>query len=730
MQQISTNPCDQEPIQFPGKIQPHGALIVADRQSGLVQLVSANINDYLPGEIASMPGQPLTELLSVTGFNPDLKVSDYQIVHSPQKGACYLVPHFTPQALLVELEPVLHYGYNPEEIIGHLLTDIMSSDRVLASLEEATRKIKQITGFNRVMVYKFHDDGHGEVIAEEVDPGVESYFGLHYPASDIPQQARALYKRNLVRLIADVSANDCALVGLPSTWDANQIDLSDASLRAVSPVHIQYLKNMGVAASFSVSIVSQGELWGLIACHHYQPKQLDYRQRLHSKMIGQLVSGSVRFQVEEEKLQLHQYWRENTAILVRQVRQQNSLAAGLTAETVNLLSINSASGAAICYQGKITTVGNAPKEDYIRELLGFLRNAGKQDVFRTNHLAKHFPPAAAQPLSSGILAVPISAEWQDGIIWFKPELEQQIKWAGNPEKSVILNPDGAVRIEPRTSFAVFIEALRHHSEKWTATECLIASKLREEVLLVIQEQLNHLQQLNEELKKAYEELDSFSYTISHDLKTPLSTIYSFAELLLEDDPSLDRHMLTEKILRNAERMQQLIKDVFKYTRLSREPITPQAINMADLLHQIREDLLDAYRDAKPDLEIGETPTIYGDTTMISQVFANLMGNAVKYSSKREKPKIQILGRAENNAVTYTIIDNGIGMDPSHTSKLFHLFYRTPDAKQFEGTGLGLAIVKRIIDKHHGELWFETEKNQGTRFYIRLKNQPMKEKTLS
>jgi signal transduction histidine kinase len=190
--------------------------------------------------------------------------------------------------------------------------------------------------------------------------------------------------------------------------------------------------------------------------------------------------------------------------------------------------------------------------------------------------------------------------------------------------------------------------------------------------------------------------------------------------LLDEDPTLDNRLLTEKIKRNAERMQLMIKEVFHYTKLGREKISLKPINMKTLLHQIREDLLDAYKDSNPDFEIGETPEIYGDSTMIGQVFSNLLGNALKYSSKKDKPLVQVTGINDEDTVIYTIVDNGIGMDPRHTGNLFNLFYRLPGASNFEGTGLGLAIVKRIIEKHQGQLWFETEQNKGTRFYIRLK----------
>ncbi|MBU7576858.1 MAG: GAF domain-containing protein, partial [Flavihumibacter sp.] len=636
-------------------------------------------------------------------------------------GDCYLISHQTADHILLEFEPVLNYAYSSEMIMADMLDSMSTSASVIQALEAAAQKVKMISGFHRVMVYMFHEDGHGEVVAEVADQGLDPYLGLHYPASDIPKQARELYKKNLVRLIADVNATDSLLEKKEADDTGASIDLSDSVLRSVSPTHIQYLKNMGVAASFSISIVSQGELWGLIACHHYTARHIDYRQRLHAKMVGQMLSSIVRYQVEEEKQQLHHYWRENTAGLVRQMRQFESIAEGVCTGSLDLLSINGAKGAALIYDGQITLVGQTPDRNFLKDLSEFLQTAPTNQVFQTNHLSSIYPAAGSVTLTaSGMLCAPLSSDLKDCILWFKPELEQEIKWAGNPEKAVVLDPDGETRIEPRSSFAIFIQSLKGRSEKWATAELSNAYKLREEILLVIQEKTNQLKRLNDELKKAYEELDSFSYTISHDLKTPLATIYNFAELLLEEDPNLDNRLLTEKIKRNAERMQLMIKEVFRYTKLGREQISLQPIDMKTLLNQIREDLLDAYKDIHPEFQIGETPEIYGDSTMISQVFSNLLGNALKYSSKTDKPLVQVTGSAEQDAILYTVVDNGIGMDPRHTGNLFNLFYRLPGASNYEGTGLGLAIVKRIIEKHQGQLWFETEQNKGTRFYIRLK----------
>lgn len=720
MQKIPTNPCDREPIQFPGKIQPHGAALIIDKNTLIIKQASSSINRFLPLPAIQLIDKSVQDLQQYISFNTSLEHGSYQQIQS-LVGDCYLISHLTPDYILLEFEPLLNYAYSSEMVMADMLDSMSNSDTLIHALEAAAQKVKMISGFNRVMVYMFHEDGHGEVVAEVADKGLDPYLGLHYPASDIPKQARELYKKNLVRLIADVDATDSPLEHLGNADSVAPIDLSDSVLRSVSPTHIQYLKNMGVAASFSISIVSQGELWGLIACHHYTPRHIDYRQRLHAKMVGQMLSSIVRYQVEEEKQQLYNYWRENTAGLVRQMRQFESIAEGVSNGSLDLLSINGAKGAALIYDGQITLVGQTPNTGFIKELSEFLQTSPTNQVFQTDHLSSIFPRAQSVTITaSGMLCAPLSLDLKDCILWFKPEIEQEIKWAGNPEKAVILNQDGETRIEPRTSFAIFIQSLKGRSEKWTTAELSNAYKLREEILLLIQEKSNQLRRLNEELKKAYEELDSFSYTISHDLKTPLATIYNFAELLLEEDPSLDNRLLTEKIKRNAGRMQMMIKEVFHYTKLGREQISLQPIDMKTLLNQIREELLDAYQDFNPEIQIGDTPEIYGDSTMIGQVFSNLLGNALKYSSKTGKPLVQVTGSSEKDAILYTVVDNGIGMDPRHTGNLFNLFYRLPGASNFEGTGLGLAIVKRIIDKHQGQLWFETEQNKGTRFYIRLK----------
>ncbi|MNR11561.1 Bacteriophytochrome [compost metagenome] len=202
-------------------------------------------------------------------------------------------------------------------MVGRSLSEILSDKKIENLLGNVAQQIKKIIGYDRVMVYKFHEDGHGEVVAEAKSDNFESWLGLHYPASDIPKQARELYKINLVRLIADVHTTPSALLTHPINGEAVPLDLTHSTLRAVSPIHIQYLKNMGVASSFSVSILDGDNLWGLIACHNYTPRFINYRERESAKLVGQVLSSAVSFREQEEEQQHANEHRQSVDAITR-----------------------------------------------------------------------------------------------------------------------------------------------------------------------------------------------------------------------------------------------------------------------------------------------------------------------------------------------------------------------------------------------------------------------------
>jgi light-regulated signal transduction histidine kinase (bacteriophytochrome) len=638
----------------------------------------------------------------------------------------HIIIHNSGENILVELEPVIEdKDADVHDIMSSMLTKILGAKTLKETLTFCVEQVKKIIGYDRVMIYRFAEDGHGEVVAEELNEGLESFYGLHYPASDIPKQARELYKKNLVRIIADVYSTDAPILVKEKGDLETPLDLTDSVLRAVSPIHIQYLKNMGVDASFSVSLISNGELWGLIACHHYSPKLIDYRKRTSCKIIGQLLSTSLIFRESEENKEQKSEFNERISNMLLAIRKDWDIPAVLVNNATNLLTITEASGGALLFEDKIYTLGETPAENEILGIAGWMKYYNKSQFFQTNNLSNEYPEAAGfKELASGLMSCAISRELNEYIFWFKKEIPKTVKWAGNPEKPAEQNENGLMMLSPRRSFEVYMQEVTGVSENWNSNEIAGAMKLREELVHIINERANQVRKLNEQLQQAYDELDTFSFTISHDLKTPLASIKNYAEILLEEAVEHDAASapMLQKIIRGADKMNLLIKEVLSYSRIGRQHVRFERINMKAMLQEIKEELVNGYKQSNPVITIKDVPDCFGDYTMIYQVFSNLMGNAVKYSSLRKKPQVIINAKEEEKETIYTISDNGIGIDMKNGDQIFNLFKRMNNANSFEGTGVGLAIVKSILEKHQSRIWYESEPESGTVFYVCLKKQ--------
>ncbi len=312
--QVDLTNCDKEPIHIPGKIQSHGVLLALDNADRRITHVSENLQHYFNIAAGDVLGKTLPEFLHESGLAKEradfTTYLDLQPADAPDAGmvltsksgvAFHLIMHQSSNNLLVEFEPLVDdKDADVQDIMSSMLTQILGARTLKETLFFCVDQVKKIIGYDRVMIYRFAEDGHGEVVAESVNEGFESFYGLHYPSTDIPKQARELYKKNLVRIIADVHSADSPILVKDEKALEKPLDLTDSVLRAVSPIHIQYLKNMGVYASFSVSLIANNELWGLIACHHYSPKLIDYRKRNSCKVIGQLLSTSLLFREAEE----------------------------------------------------------------------------------------------------------------------------------------------------------------------------------------------------------------------------------------------------------------------------------------------------------------------------------------------------------------------------------------------------------------------------------------------
>ena len=739
---VDTTDCEKEPIHILGKIQGHGFLIGVNNKDRLIHYISENTAAFINDDSAKYLGKHIDEIearMNISNFENKLKLS--QIIslglgngfeslnpfYMEVDGKAYnLIIKNAAPILLLEFEPCnIKEEFDVQKTIGRSISTILAESGLHSMLKTAAREIKKIIQYDRVMIYQFGEDGHGEVLVEEKNRDLEPFLGLHYPASDIPKQARELYKINLTRIIADV-AMDCPAI-ISNQGQNTPLDLTHSVLRAVSPGHIQYLKNMGVASSFSISLLSHGELWGLVACHNYSPKFIDYKAREASKLIGQILSPALEYRLGEEDSDKFELLNQSVSTLIKYIEKESDIVSALTSNAVTINSICSSTGAVLVFDNKIISIGSTPSNDEVKEIVKWVIDNSQDMVFYTHRFPAIYPAVEKySDFASGLFACILSRELSEMILFFKPEQKQSIYWAVNPEKAVVAANDGSLKLTPRQSFDKWTEIVRHTSTKWSRGEIAALINLREQVIYQINRKANEIRQLNQRLKLAYEELDTFSFTVSHDLRTPLSSIKSYTELLLLTNESLDDNAkkILERINACSDRMALLIKEILNYSSYSRNEIKLEKVNMRQLIEDIKNVIYESSQPKNLEFIIGSTPDILGDAVMIEQVFANLLGNAIKYSSRSSNAVVKIGGYVSENETIYTVTDNGIGIDIKYYNRVFELFKRMDNVKDFEGTGVGLAIVKRIMEKHKGRIWFESQLGKGTVFYVSFNNQPV------
>ncbi|MFD0795746.1 ATP-binding protein [Mucilaginibacter litoreus] len=728
---IDVTNCDKEPIHIPGKIQSHGFLIVIDA-NGYIKYHSENIVNYLNDLPANLLGTHISTIEPIIGKNEPPNFINHLITLGKSNGfeqtnpfntdlrgrPFHLIISQSADYYLLEFESARSdSNTDVQRTIGRSISEMLVDKNLQNLLNNSAIQVKNVIGYDRVMVYRFAEDGHGEVIAEARNAELPSWLGLHYPASDIPKQARELYKKSLTRLIVDVNAEPSAII---TDADNTQVlDLTDSQLRAVSPIHIQYLKNMGVASSFSISLIYKQELWGLIACHNYSPRYIDFRSRESAKLIGQILSSALEFRQDEENQQVMDRYKSAVDQLSRLMLKDSSIEFALTAHDISVLDVVDAGGAVLMLEENVIKIGETPNDDQLKELVNWTKANVIDSLYYTNRLSGIYSAAEAyKDVASGVMISTLSRELDEYVFWFKPEQLEVVKWAGNPEKPVETDVEGNRILSPRNSFEEWSQTVTATSANWTNEEIKSVIRLRSEIAYALNQKAGAIRLLNEKLKQAYEELDTFSFTISHDLKNPISAIKSYAQILMRDKELKPQAMKAlERINAGADKMNNMIQEVLEYSRIGRSELILSDLDPTSMIAEHVRELSLIYEVDPAVVTIRNTPPIKGDPVMVSQVFANVISNAIKYSKKASPQQIVIDATVDDREVVYTISDNGLGIDIKHLPRVFELFNRMDNVGDIEGTGVGLAIVKRIIEKHRGKIWVDSELGKGSTFYI-------------
>jgi len=717
--ELNLTSCDREPINTPGAIQDFGALIVLNPSNREIVQVSENAERIIGLKPEELLGRYADEV-----FGPLCRKALDTSARMFRTETLTAFLWKTADALLIEVEPNGPMAETRLEMKA--LDRLQSAESLQDLLETAAQSVADLTGLDRVMIYRFHDDLHGEVVAEAIRPGVPSYLGLHYPATDIPLPARAVFLKNWVRMIPDIESRTVALRPAENPLTRAPLDLGISLLRAVSPIHIEYLKNMGVGATLTISLVTNGKLWGLIACHSLDKKYIEPNVREACETIGRMTSA---FITVKDGLDFHRARDRYLAIyrrLKERLRHANDMAAELVKESPNLLDLIATSGSSVALflDGRWVNLGDTPSEPELNALSDWLA-ANHPDVplFATDELGKDYPPALNFSVSAaGLLALGIPKTTQNYVLWFRPERIRTVKWAGSPLKA----PDQTGRLNPRQSFEEWKEKVTGRSEPWSEVEKEAALELRSGILAVdLQRQFVKEQAARADAVRAMHAREELMAVLSHDLKNPLGSIRlntKVATKFLEPGKIERVKEYLERIDRATSSMNALIDDVLSITKLESGhlEVEKSVQDIPSILQEVIELLnpLAAVKGIMLEYEV-KTQNFEAkcDRSRIIQVLSNIIGNAIKFAPENGMISSTIES-AGPEFLRIGVQDNGPGIKPENLKNIFDRFWQAQHTRRL-GTGLGLAIAKGIIEAHGGEVWADSDGKTGSTFFVTL-----------
>ncbi|QIR38850.1 GAF domain-containing protein [Tolypothrix sp. PCC 7910] len=737
-QSINVNSLKEAAIHVSSQIQPHGVLLVLGEPELKILQVSSNtwsVFGILPEEVLQKKLEDLLDPFQIQRIKAGILDGNLDYINPTKiwirkKGDEYVVFdavfHRNPEGILIlELEPAISQENIPFLSFYHLARASINQLEKTTNLRDfcqiIVQEVRNVTGFDRVMLYKFDDDGHGSVIAEEKLDSMEPYLGLHYPESDIPKPARKLFASNFIRLIPDAHAEPVQILPINHPQSQQAIDLTNSILRNAAACHLEYLHNMGVGASLTISLIKDGQLWGLIACHHQTPKYVSYELRKACEFLGRVIFTEISTREETEDYGYQMNLTYIQSVLMEYMSQEENFIDGLVKHKPNLLNLTSAQGAAVCFGDRCTVIGETPKEEDLSFLLQWLKNNVHEEVFYTDSLPRIYPDAEKfKNVASGLLAIPISK--RNYVLWFRPEVIQTVNWGGNPNEAFeVSQTEGNMRLVPRKSFELWKETVQLTSLRWKSVEIQAALELRKAIINIVLRQADELAQLAHDLERSNAELKKFAYVASHDLQEPLNQVANYVQLLemrYEDELDEDAKEFINFAVEGVSLMQTLIDDVLAYSKVDMQAIAFGLTEVTTPLNRTLSNLRGRIHETGAMITHDPLPTVMADSTQLMQLFQNLIANAIKFRSE-QPPQIHIGAERLEDEWLFSVRDNGIGLEPRFSDRIFVIFQRLHTREEYPGTGMGLAICKKIIECHRGRIWVESQLGEGATFYFTI-----------
>lgn len=682
--------CAREPIHIPGSIQPHGVMLVAERTTQEIRHAAGDVarllgrDAWIGRTLGEVVGDRLAERVA-QATNSGVSGGFAGRFRGPTE-ALDVSAHLDGERLIVEIEPGPAAALPAVVLLAELEAAGAAFERasnVKALLDRAAIEFRRLTGFDRVMIYRFLDDEAGAVLAEDLADGMPSFLNHHFPGSDIPAQARALYVRNLVRVIPDVAYAPAPLE--PAWREASPLDMSDCALRSVSPIHMQYLRNMGVGASASMSVVKDGVLWGLIACHHRTPRGMPYDIRAAARTLAGGLARQIRAKEEaeayRERLRLRGLEDELTSRLARAGGLDANIAAGVG----DLRRMLDADGVVVLRGGRLFQDGACPSESELHRVAEWVQRRAADPV-ATDRLSEHYPAAEVfQTQASGLLGLVVAADEPFLILWFRAEAPQVVNWAGNPHKAVSLGPGET--LTPRASFEAWRETVHGRARRWTLAEIDAAIRLRD----VLLEARAHRRQIemNGRLTDTVAEKDALLQQkeillkeVNHRIQNSLQLVSSFLALQSRalGDPKL--HEAFEEARRRLQAVALVHRRLYRADQI-------EVVDMGRYLEELIGDMSSSMGvEWAGKVSVDAAPVLVPTDRAVSLglVVTELVINANKYAYEGAPGPIEVSLEDHGARLRVVVADHGRG-------------------KHTPGEGFGSRMMTAMVRQLGGELVF-------------------------
>lgn len=660
---IDVTGCDREPIHIPGSIQPHGILLIVKDCGEIITHAAGDVEGRLgmprwqDAPLAAVIGDRLAKRVAQV-FSGDAPEGLVGKLHAANGEEFDLAVRTAGPHGVLELEPA--DAERSEGLLARLEAAGSAFERALGLkglCSVAAKAFRELTGYDRVMIYRFLDDGAGEVLGEDKADDQHSFMDHRFPASDIPQQARALYLRNLVRVIPNVSYSPAVV--RPAWREAEPLDMSDVNLRSVSPIHVQYLKNMGVGASASMSIVKDGVLWGLVACHHDTPLRIPYEVRSACRALAGGLARQIKSREEAEGYRERIRLRGFEDTIVELLSREGTLDAAMEHHLPEVRRMLGADGVAVLRGKDVICEGKHPDAKAIHALAKWVTPRAVDAVFASDELSAHYPAAATfTTKASGLLAMTLTLDDPWVVLWFRVEEVQVIEWAGDPH-SKLPGPSGV--LTPRASFEAWRETVHGKSRRWTLPEIEAAARLRTAVLDV--RRTRQLAELNQRLLSTIGEKDLLLRQkeflvgeVNHRVQNSLQLVSSFLALQGRgsEDETLNRAL--DEARRRINAVALVHRRLYRGDQL-------EVVDAARYIEELTSEMIGALgSDWTEGLTLDLSPVMIPTDRAVTMglILTELMINATKYAYGGHPGVLHIQLVEERSRFRLSLADHGVG----------------------------------------------------------------------